>query len=71
MNKLDNLFSADQNFGEELYGRLFFIDRINLVIASSIKHIIALLKNNTGFGQGFSYSDWQNSSRDQSNLEPY
>ena len=26
---------------------------------------------NTGFGPGFSYSDWQNSSSDQSNLEPY
>ena len=33
--------------------------------------IIALLTKNTGFGQGFSYSDWQNSSRDQSNLETY
>ena len=30
---------------------------------------IALLTNNTGFGPGFLYSNWQNSSRDQSNLE--
>ena len=37
----------------------------------SISFIIALLTNNTGFGPGSSYSDWQNSSRDQSNLEPY
>ena len=26
---------------------------------------IALLTNNTGFGPGFQYSDWQTSSRDQ------
>ena len=31
---------------------------------------IALLTDNTGFRSGFSYSDTQ-SSRDQSNLEPY
>ena len=30
---------------------------------------IALLTNNTGFGPRFSYSDWQNLSRDQSNLK--
>ena len=33
--------------------------------------IIAMLTNNTGFKPGFSYSDSQNSSRDQSNLETY
>ena len=38
---------------------------------AEISAIIALLTNNTDFGPGFSYSDWQNSSRDQSNLEPY
>ena len=37
----------------------------------SVSSVIASLTNNTGFGPGFSYSDWQNSSRDQSNLEPY
>ena len=36
-----------------------------------ICNIIALFTNNTVFGPGFSYSDWQNSSRDQSNLESY
>ena len=31
---------------------------------------IALLTDNTGFGPKFSYSNWQNSSLDQSILEP-
>ena len=38
---------------------------------SSVQVLIALLTNNTGFGPEFSYSDWQNWSRAQSNLEPY
>ena len=41
-----------------------------MYLERSIFCIIALLINNAGFGPGFSYSDWQNSSRDQSNLEP-
>ena len=38
---------------------------------NTITSVIALLTNNMGFGLGFSYSDWQNSSCGQSNLEPY
>ena len=46
---------------EELY------DNISSKIEQLIM-FIALLTNNTGFGPGFSYRDWQNSSHDQSNL---
>ena len=34
-----------------------------------INSIIALLTNNTGFGPRFSYSDWQNSSREGSRID--
>ena len=38
----------------------------------SLKGIVDFrVTNNTGFERGFSYNDWQNSSSDQSNLEPY
>ena len=33
--------------------------------------IIALLTNSKGFGPGFWYSDWRNSSCDKSNFESY
>ena len=37
---IDNLASADLSFGVELKNRLFLINVINLIIASSIKTLI-------------------------------
>ena len=49
-------------------------DYLVLILLSSLltaNFFIAFLTKNMGFGPGFLYSDWKNSSCGQSNLEPY
>ena len=57
---------------EEIFSRTFLWPKFCFVKPTlTIRSIDALPTNNTGFGLGFLHSDWQNSSQDQSNLEPY
>ena len=69
--RFDQSDSKNKIFDFVLSYKISSVSQVTKSGNTSMNILIALLTNNTVFGPGFSYSDWKNSSRDQSNLKPH